>query len=763
MSIIESSLNGAPDHAADSAVVLALIAAAVRVAECEQGAVYVWESATLNVVARTGGVQQDSAVMDASVRAESFQDGDGPRFITHAQSAATWSSASIDEHRCDAPLAFLAMYPLGTLPGGVKGVFVLASSIAQTSFSAAQGYVLQAILTKLQSVPPFSPLESDSQRHMPSAERLRLLESVVVNARDSILITEAEPIDLPGPRIVYCNPAFEVTTGYAEKDIIGQTPRILHGPGTDRTALAKLKSALRAWKPVEVELRNYRKDGSEFWVELSIVPVADERGWFTHWVSVQRDITERKALGAASIQAREDEEEKQRLYSSLAERQRTHDALYHAAMHDALTGLRSRTYLVERIRDALQGAPHSAVLYLDLDGFKMVNDSLGHAAGDALLREVAARLQKCITPTDTLARISGDEFVILVHVEESGNFLQKLAERINARLSDTLSAEFSGFYLSCSIGIVALSKAHQDAEEVLRDADAAMYCAKRVGTGEFMFFQTEMREQATELIRLQKDVRLATANQDFEVHYQPFFDIRTRNIAGMEALIRWTHPKRGAVPPAEFIPVAEQIGIIGLIDQWVRGTAFQQFNAWRAQVPTLKLQLNVNVSALELRDSGFLSNLERVAVRTGFSLSHLQIELTESVLLDDSPTTMALLRAIRERGVRVAFDDFGTGYSSLAYIANYEIDTLKIDRSFVIKMLENVRTMSVLESIIYLAKKLKLDVVAEGVETEPQLAALLTMGCDYVQGYLLSRPIPATAFTELIMQGRHAGQAIALP
>jgi EAL domain-containing protein (putative c-di-GMP-specific phosphodiesterase class I) len=247
------------------------------------------------------------------------------------------------------------------------------------------------------------------------------------------------------------------------------------------------------------------------------------------------------------------------------------------------------------------------------------------------------------------------------------------------------------------------------------------------------------------------------------VHYQPFFDIRTRNIVGMEALIRWTHPKRGAVPPAEFIPVAEQIGIIGLIDQWVRGTAFQQFSAWRAQKPTLKLQLNVNVSALELRDSGFLSNLEQVAARTGFSLSHLQIELTESVLLDDSPTTMALLRAIRERGVRVAFDDFGTGYSSLAYIANYEIDTLKIDRSFVIKMLENVRTMSVLESIIYLAKKLKLDVVAEGVETEPQLAALLTMGCDYVQGYLLSRPIPATAFTELIMQGRHAGQAIALP
>jgi diguanylate cyclase (GGDEF)-like protein/PAS domain S-box-containing protein len=588
---------------------------------------------------------------------------------------------------------------------------------------------------------------------MPAAERLRLLESVVVNARDSILITEAEPIDLPGPRIVYCNPAFEQTTGYSDKDVRGKTPRILHGAGTSRRSLDILKAALRAWQPVEVELLNYRKDGSEFWVELSIVPVADERGWFTHWVSVQRDITERKALEAASIRAREDEAEKRQLYLSLAERQRAHDALVHAATHDALTGLPNRTHLVTRVDDTLRSLAqsdvrHSAVLYLDLDGFKLINDSLGHAAGDALLREVSCRLRECISTRDTLARISGDEFVILVQEVLSRDLLEELAQRINSRLRHSLSGEFSGFYLSCSIGIVPILKVHQDAEDVLRDGDAAMYAAKRLGNGKFMFFQTQMRDQAIDSIHLQKDLHSAIANEAFEVHYQPIFNAQTRSIVGMEALVRWTHSIRGAVPPDTFIPVAERIGIVGMIDQLVRTRSFQQFCEWRARMPALRLQLNVNVSALELRDSDFLKNLEQLAIYSGFSLTNLQIELTEGVLLNESHTTLTLLRQIRERGVRVAFDDFGTGYSSLAYIASYEIDTIKIDRSFVTKMLGNPRTMAVLESIVYLAKRLELDVVAEGVETEEQLSALALMGCDFVQGYLLGKPIPAAALTE---------------
>jgi len=730
MPIIQSGPIGCPD----SAFIQDLIVAAARVAECEHGVVYFWQSTTLTTLARTGSENDgmDSSVMDARVQAETFEDGDGPRFITDPTSAATWSLPLIGGNGVNAAPAFIAIYPLGTLSYGVRGVFVLASSTARTGFTAAQRYVLQAILANLQSVPPFASLASEGQRAMPSAERLRLLELAVVNARDSIVITEADTIDLPGPRIVYSNPAFEVTTGYSENDVIGRTPRILQGPGTDRTALATLKAALRAWKPVEVELLNYRKDGSEFWVNLSIVPISDEQGRVTHWVSVQRDITEGKALRAASIKALE--EEKKPLYLS----------------HDALTGLSNRTYLVERVTDALLTVSRSAVLYLGLDGLKIVNDSLGRAARDSLLREVAARLQDCIGEMDTLARLSGGEFVILVQDHESGNFLQKLAERIITLLSGVLPPEFIGIYLSCSIGIVSLSKVYEDAEQVLRDADAAMCSAKHVGNGEFMFFKREMREQTTELILLQNDVRLAAANQEFEVHYQPFFDIRTRGIVGIEALIRWTHAKRGAVPPAKFIPVAEQIGIIGLIDQWVRSTAFQQFSVWRSLMPSLKLQLNVNVSALELRNSAFLSNLEKMAATTGFPLSHLQIELTESILLDDSPNTLALLRAIRERGIRVALDDFGTGYSSLAYIANYEIDTVKIDRSFVSKMLENDRAMSVLESIISLAKRLGLHVVAEGVETEAQLLALSAMGCDFVQGFLLSKPISATAFTELM-------------
>ncbi|MGI4861724.1 MAG: putative bifunctional diguanylate cyclase/phosphodiesterase [Janthinobacterium lividum] len=661
----------------------------------------------------------------------------------------------------DAPeaLAFVVVIGIHDDRGVGRALLVLGAFREKPGLSPAQHVVLGTLrrqfLACLGAAAPAMPLlpalpvlpvaRAAAALQRVSTERLRLLESVVNNARDSILITEAEPIDLPGPRIVYCNPAFTKATGYDETDVIGLTPRILHGPATNRAALDVLKTALRNWRPIEIELLNYRKDGSPFWVELSIVPVADETGWFTHWVSVQRDTTERKAAEAAAARTYFAEREREVLAERLAERQRAQMALVYAATHDELTQLHNRAYVIEQLNFELQQAQGSngALLYLDLDGFKLVNDSLGHAAGDSLLVQVANRLQHCLRPDDVLARFAGDEFLILIRQDADATHLESIAHRIREALHGAFAMLSRDIFVSCSIGIVRLSSRYATAAEVLRDADTAMYAAKRSAAGGFLFFEPSMHERALQALSLQSDLRDAVRQGDFTICYQPIFDTRTRAITGVEALIRWTHVTRGPVPPDVFIPIAERMGLIGTIDRWVRESAIAQLQVWQQQFPGLKIRLNVNVSALNLRDQSFLANLEAITEANGFDLADLQIEITEGLLLADSPATERLLIALRKRGVRIALDDFGTGFSSLSYIDRYPIDTIKIDRTFVTRMLLQPRTMSILRNVISLAKDLALDVVAEGVENEAQYDALAAMGCSHVQGFLFCKPLHA--------------------
>jgi diguanylate cyclase (GGDEF)-like protein/PAS domain S-box-containing protein len=625
--------------------------------------------------------------------------------------------------------------------------------------SRAQIYVLRALAAHLATVFELAKMRETVElvngAAIAKVERLRLLESVAVHARDSILITEAEPIDLPGPRILYCNAAFTKTTGYSAAEVLGLTPRILQGPNTDPAARTRLREAFLAWESVEIELINYRKDGTEFWVELSIVPVADDRGWFTHWVSVQRDITERKEAEQLADRVRIAEVENQALATEIQERKRVEGELLYTAFHDSLTRLRNRAFFMERLATALDRARDEtlaacSVLFLDLDQFKIVNDSLGHLAGDALLKEIALRLKDCVRPQDTLARLGGDEFAILI---EDGVGLAtpvRIAERIIAALRAPVQLGRQSVFPSCSIGIAQTDDREALPDDLIRDADIAMYVAKRAGYGDYAIFNASMHDSAVARLTLQTDLRQAIDRSEFDVVYQPIVDPATGAVFGFEALVRWDHPERGLISPVEFIAVAEEIGIIRQIDHWVMREACSQLSKWQRQFSNPSLRMNLNTSAAEFVDPEFLQDLTRTLVEFSLPPQCIEIEITEGIFLHPSPGIAATIATIRQLGVRIALDDFGTGYSSLSYINRFSIDTIKIDKSFIDDVCADDRTRAIIDLIIKLGRTLDVAVVAEGVETQDQADALTAIGCRAVQGFYFARPLSVNDATNLL-------------
>jgi diguanylate cyclase (GGDEF)-like protein/PAS domain S-box-containing protein len=625
--------------------------------------------------------------------------------------------------------------------------------------SRAQIYVLRAHAAHLATVFQLAEMRQtvDLVNGAASAkvERLRLLESVAVHARDSILITEAEPIDLPGPRILYCNAAFTKATGYSAADVLGLTPRILQGPKTDPAARTRLREAFLAWESVEIELINYRKDGTEFWVELSIVPVADDRGWFTHWVSVQRDITERKEAEQLANRVRLAEFENKALAKEIQERKRVEGELLYTAFHDNLTRLRNRAFFMERLATALDRARGEtlaacSVLFLDLDQFKIVNDSLGHLAGDTLLKEIALRLKDCVRPQDTLARLGGDEFAILI---EDGVGLAtpvRIAERIIAALRAPIQLGRQSVFPSCSIGIAQTNDREALPDDLIRDADIAMYVAKRTGYGDYAIFNASMHDSAVARLTLQTDLRQAIDRGEFDLAYQPIVNPATGVLFGFEALVRWDHPERGLISPADFISVAEEIGIIRQIDHWVMREACSQLSKWQRQFSNPSLRMNLNTSAAEFVDPEFLEDLSKTMAEFSLLPQCIEIEITEGIFLHPSPGIAATIAAIRQLGVRIALDDFGTGYSSLSYINRYSIDTIKIDKSFIDDVCTDDRTRAIIDLIIKLGRTLDVAVVAEGVETQAQADALTAIGCRAVQGFYFARPLSVNDATDLL-------------
>ncbi len=510
--------------------------------------------------------------------------------------------------------------------------------------------------------------------------------------------------------------------------------------------------AIAAWKAamplgsLDVEFRVYRaRDGAYLWHRTRSTPARDGAGRIVEWLGSTTDVQDLKALQEhqqvllADLQrhARELEEE-------VSERKRIEARLIYDAHHDGLTGLHNRAFFMNRLRASLAGLQHGAgpgcaVLFLDLDRFKLVNDSLGHQVGDQLLVDVANRLRDCIGPDDTLARFGGDEFAVLAGKVDRLSVVLELAERILASIRRPVWVGEHELFSPGSIGIVHATAGELVPEEVLRNADIAMYCAKRSENG-YVVFGDAMRSEAVEALELRTDLRNALARNQLFLDYQPICQATTGRIVGLEALLRWRHPRRGLVPPSIFIRIAEETGLIREIGRWVMREACTRMRAWRDRHPGMDLYLNVNTSGQELKASGFVHAVQDILSDTGLDPGCLQLEVTESIFLQQPDLIGAILDEVRALGVRIALDDFGTGYSSLSYLDRYRVDTIKIDRSFVSGMSSRQAAVTIVETIVRLGHAMGLGVVAEGVEDEAQLAALRGVGCATVQGYFLGWP-----------------------
>ena len=796
-----------------------------------------------------------------------------------------------------------------------------------------------------------------------------LFESIVVNVNDVVLVTEAEPIDSAagGPRVVYVNPAFTRMTGYAPEEIIGLTPRLLQSPKTDQGELDRLRAALERWQPVEVELLNVHKDGSEFWAQINIVPVADAQGRYRYWVSIQRDITVRKhaqialealldnssdlvlaldqdgavvsvsptvsrvlgrepgellgeglrqhlhpqdrvalqtltqpqyglrlghsgsaelrvqhadgswrwlqvsavepsasavaavVLSCADVTARKLGEQALRraddrfrsafsdapigmavteplgrhvqvneaycqllgrtseellgmtmaevmhpvdlqpslaqrmellegsisrhryetrfvradgtvvgvLHSSsvvpardgqpqylidhvedITERKVFEDELRYQASHDGLTGLPNRVLLSDRLERALRMTDRRigslAVLFLDLDRFKVINDSLGHAVGDAVLIEVARRLASVLRAGDTAARFGGDEFVVLCE-DTSAEQARSVADRIVSVVSAPILVGDTSLVLTASVGVALTSlDSTDDAETMLRDADAAMYSAKDGGKARFAVFDRALGVRAAARMQMETDLRHGIVAGQLRLHYQPEVRLADRVLVGMEALVRWEHPSRGLLLPGEFVPLAEEVGLIRALGDWVLVEAVAHAGRW-AEAGRAASTVWINLSVHQLGDASFVRRVADLLTETRLNPAMLGFEITESALMSEEDGSRHILQGLRDIGVCLALDDFGTGYSSLAYLAQFPFDTVKIDQSFV-SGLDQAQTRresyAIVSAVVGLSHALRLRVVGEGVETDSQAQALHGLGCEIGQGYLLGKPMP---------------------
>jgi diguanylate cyclase (GGDEF)-like protein/PAS domain S-box-containing protein len=444
-----------------------------------------------------------------------------------------------------------------------------------------------------------------------------------------------------------------------------------------------------------------------------------------------------------------------RVQGEAAEREK----LLHDAFHDALTGLPNRALFLDRLehRLALEKRRHQSsfsVLVLDIDRFKVINDSLGHVRGDELLVEVARRLQSCLRPADTVARLSGDEFTILLEDVASAADARNVADRLREELRVPFWLGAHEVFSGASIGIAHGSAAYAHPEDILRDADTALYRAKAQGRGRCVEFDASMHDRAVELLELETSLRRALERQEFHLHYQPVVSLSSGQITGAEALLRWKHPERGLVPPMEFIPLAEETGLIVEIGAWVLRGACRQMKEWQERLGQPQLEIGVNLSSRQFQGPGLVAEVAEVLRATGLAPRSLRLEVTESLLMDKHPNVAQTMTELRAMGVRIDLDDFGTGYSSLSYLHQFPIDTLKIDRSFIHRIGASDDAVEIVNTILALASSLDMEVVAEGVETEQQLQQLRKMHCAYAQGYHLSRPIEASQFETLIGTGR---------
>lgn len=558
------------------------------------------------------------------------------------------------------------------------------------------------------------------------SERLKLASSVFASAAEGIIITD------PNGTILEVNKAFVAITGYTRKEIIGKNPRILQSGRQDAKFYAQMWKSLKDTGRWQGEIWNRRKNGEIYPEWLTISACTEQKGpekRVTHYVAVFTDITQRK---------------------------KSEERILRLAFLDPLTNLPNRRLFMKRLQRILamrdRDFGFAALLFIDLDNFKTLNDTKGHQVGDLFLVEVAQRLQSSVRKGDMVARLGGDEFVVMLEglgtePDRAANVAELVGEKIRHALNQPYRLNDFEFDTSCSIGIT-LFRPGVGADEVLKQADTAMYQAKAAGRNALRFFDPAMQAELEARTALEADLRKALDKQEFVLLFQPQVDADGR-LLGAEVLLRWNHPKRGMVPPAEFIPLAEETGLIVPIGQWVLASACAQLKAWEARPESRHLTLAVNVSARQFAAGNFVDHVESVIARSSIDPSRLKLEITESLLLRNADDTIHTLRQLSALGVRLSIDDFGTGYSSLQYLKRLPLEQIKIDRSFVRDLTTDRNDQVIVRAIIAMAKNLELDVVAEGVENEEQKQFLIAAGCRCFQGYLFGKPVPLAQFQEL--------------
>ncbi len=444
------------------------------------------------------------------------------------------------------------------------------------------------------------------------------------------------------------------------------------------------------------------------------------------------------------------------------------DQLARQAFRDSLTSLPNRSLFMDRLAHALtrteRRGEQLAILFLDLDRFKVVNDSLGHGVGDQLLIGVSQRLASCLRPEDTIARLGGDEFAILIEDVKDDKAPTSVADRLTSELQQPFTVEGREVVITVSIGIAMSTAKRMTPEDILRDADLAMYHAKGKGKARYEIFDKSMNAPAQERMDLELDLRNAVARGEFILHYQPILELPTGRIVEMEALVRWKHPQRGLLFPGDFVGLSEETGLIVPLGRWVLHEACRQTRQWQLATPGSNLAISVNLSARQLQQPGLVEEIAAVLRETRLDPGALRLEITETVVMHDAPTTLAKLEALKALGVQLAIDDFGTGYSSLGYLKRFPVDTLKIDRSFVKGIGQNVEDSAIVRAVITVAKSLGLSVTAEGIESADQLEQLRSLGCDHGQGYYFAKPMPSDRVPALLLTtAPWAGQRASSP
>ena len=562
-------------------------------------------------------------------------------------------------------------------------------------------------------------MAKDITERLQAQENQRILERSLESSDNGVVVVDLRPGNLP---VVYINPAFSQMTGYSPSEVLGAPVNFLMGPETADADIDLVRDAVRAGRPLSLTLKSYRRDGTPFWNQVSLAPVRDDSHQVTHYAAIMRDISEKR------------EQEKRLAYQ---------------ATHDVLTGLGNRALFEDHLAHDLSLAKRKdqllAVLFIDLDEFKPINDTLGHKIGDELLVSVARRLERISRQTDTLVRFGGDEFVLLLPDLASAHEAEEVAERILEELAKPHLIGTHELYISASIGISILAEGLDHPEKLLQQADMAMYKAKLQGRDTYEIFSQDLDSAVSKRVILRNDLQEAIKSNQLFLHYQPQVD-QAGTLCGLEALVRWKHPKKGFISPVDFIPIAEETGQIVQLGKWVTTQACRDARILMEK-GLLRGRMAVNLSPLQFHRPGFLDNVAKILDKTGLPAQYLELELTEGILMKDTDGAIDILNELSRMGIATAIDDFGTGFSSFSYLRDLPVTKIKIDRSFVSSIAISEKDAAVCKGVITLAREMDLRVIAEGVETREQVETLSRNGCEAFQGYYFARPM---AFDDLI-------------